>query len=323
LNASRKAGKKLPMSRASLALLLPMVLLLGCSKPEAPQRPAGPAAWTDARSLKLAMATLTSGSVERLELRHEPIADAEHARLKLVLLTSDGERVLVDETVPLAQRDAAWSARCLLVAEPPPGARRAISIDGGASWLTLLPLPGGKLQLCPHKKVAAVGGTPDWPMMLTAERWATGVLETAVWRCDEAGAHCLAGSQVTGMTVHHSEPDADVLVVSHEEEMHAAIAVFETLAVDRFLGAALLDAAVTRQRGLDQAELEKLGRHAAKALGPQGPFTVEQRKAMRLRVLMARDEAKKTAKDQLSPRASVAALIAALEDLPQEIPAGR
>ncbi len=308
----------------SLCVLL-CCLALACTKPTpAAVEEAGAdaavalPAWPDARSVKLSTAHPTPDRAEVLELRHVPNGAPGRAHVKLVLVLPEGEHVLVDQHVPLSQRDALWGSRFLLVAEPLPGVRRAISWDGGASYAAVLPLAPGRLFFCPHKKVEAVHGTPDWPKMLTLERWATGVLETAVWACDEAGQGCKSRS-LAGMTVHHGEPEADLLAVAHHGELPAVLSVLETLKVDRFLAAALLDAAVTGQRGLDAEQLEKLGRHAALALGPTSPLTHEERKAMRLRVLMARDEVKKHPKEQLSPRLSVDALRQALADLPEEL----
>jgi hypothetical protein len=148
----------------------------------APRPPAALAPWTDARTLELAVARPAPDRTERLELRHEPNpAEPARARLKLVFVLPEGEQVLVDERVSLEQRDAAWGASYQLIAEPPPGARRAVSDDGGKTYLALLPLGVGRWAFCPHQKVEAVNGTPSWPEMLALERWAAGLLETAVW----------------------------------------------------------------------------------------------------------------------------------------------
>ncbi|MBI5542351.1 MAG: hypothetical protein HY901_00560 [Deltaproteobacteria bacterium] len=310
--------------RLALLLVLPAA---ACSNPAPPSAapsvttPSGPAPWPDARALKVATASPTPNREERLELRHEPTGEALSARLKLVLVLPEGEQVLVDAQVSPSQRDGAWAAKYLLAAEPPPGNRRAISWDGGASFLAVLPFADGRLRFCPHEAVAAVNGSPDWSRMPTPERWATGVLETAVWGCDESGRRCKSRS-LAGMTVHHAEPGSTPLTVAHEEEVRQAVAVLETLKIDRFLAAALLDAAVATQRGLDAAQLQKLGQLAAKALGPQGPLTDDQRKTMRLRVTMAREEAKRTPQGQLSPRMSIEALAAALDEVPQAVGSG-
>lgn len=311
-----------------LAALALAGLCSACTKPAAPApqekpataaAPSGLAAWTDSRTLKLAVAMPTPARTERLELRHEPNpGDPARARLKLVYGVPEGEAVIVDEEVSLEQRDAAWGASYLLVAEPNPGNRRAVSSDGGKTYLALLPLGAGKWAFCPHKKVAAVSTTPNWPEMLTLERWATGVLETAVWGCDAAGRACKSRS-MAGMTVHHGEPDAVPLAVSHETELRQALSVLDGLKVDRLMAAALLDATVNYQRGLDEAELAKLGRLAAKALADDGALTEEERKALRMRVTMARSELKKMPKDQLSPRVSVQALADGLDGVPQAV----
>lgn len=307
------------MNRALAAALV--LLAASCSKPAEPPPPAPspePAPWPDARIRKLALAMPTPQRAERLELRHAPSVDASRAKLSLVFLAPEREQVIAEAEVPLAQRDAAWGAAWRLVAEPPPGERRAISWDGGASFHALLPLGDGRWAFCPHKKVAAAGGTPDWPEMLTLERWATGVLETAVWGCDAAGGRCKSRS-LAGMTVHHSEPDSTPVPLAHEIEARQVVSILEKLTADRFLAAALLDASVTYQRGLDEAALETLGTQAAKALGPDGPLAETERKAMQLRVTMAREEFKKAPKAQISPRASIEALAKALGALPQEV----
>lgn len=311
-----------------VAVLALAALSAACSSktstaPEAPAKPApatapGPAAWTDARTLKLAVAMPSPDRTERLELRHEPSADPALAHLKLVLVLPEGEQVLVDEYVPLPLRDAAWGAQCLLVPEPPPGVRRGLSTDGGKTFHALLPLAAGRWAFCPHKKVEAVSGTPNWPEMLTLERWATGVLETAVWGCDEAGSKCQTRS-LAGMTVHHGEPEQVPLAVSHQTEVHQVLSVADGLKVDRLLAAGLLDAALNYQRGLDEAELTKLGQLAAKALAEGGPLTDEERKALRMRVTMAREELKKAPKEQRSPRVSIAALVAGLDSVPTQV----
>ncbi|HEY3451959.1 MAG TPA: hypothetical protein VGK67_36710, partial [Myxococcales bacterium] len=107
-----------------LALVL-TCLLAACTKPASESTPpqgkpasapaSGAAPWTDARTLKLAVAMPTPERTERLELRHEPSpAEPTRAHLKLVYIVPEGEQVLVDETVTLEQRDAAWGASYLL-----------------------------------------------------------------------------------------------------------------------------------------------------------------------------------------------------------------
>ena len=317
------------MRKACLACLAALVLASCPSKetgpaakpsPPQPGTPSQPVAWTDAMVLKLALAMPAPDRQERLELRHEPQPDPARAHLKLVLVLPEGERTLLDQKAPLARRDELWSARWLLAVEPRPGVRRAISWDGGGNWAAVLSLADGSLVFCPHKTLAGINGLPDWSLMLTPERWATGLFETAVWGCDEAGDGCKARS-LSGMTVHHSETDAVVLAVSHETEMHAALANLDSFAPDRLLVSGALDACVNWQAGLSAAELEKLGQYTAKLLGPQGPLTEEERKALRLRVIAGRNEAKKTPKDQVSPRACVEALASALQGLQESVPA--
>lgn len=298
------------MPRTAPALLTALALA-ACSKPSTPAPPsvpAGPAPWTDARTLKVAVSSPAPDRSERLELRHLPDGGPERAHLVLVLDLPEGEKVLSDARVPLALRDVAWAARWMLVPEPAPGTRRAVSWDAGASFASVMTLPNGQLWFCPHKTMPGVNTLPDWPKMLTPERWAPGVLETAVWGCDEAG-RCEASSQAN-MTVHHSHPEKDFLVVSQEQELHAVLAIVEALPMDRFLGAALVDATLSFRKGATAEELEKLGSLAARALGPGGPFGEEERKAMRLRAQLGRDEAKKTPPGQLSPRRSIEAFFA-------------
>lgn len=325
LNRGGGAGKKLSMTR-SMPLLALALAHLACSRPAAPTPPAtptppGPAPWSEARALKVAVSSPAPGRTERLELRHLPEGGPERARVQLVLVLPEGEEVLSDARVPLAVRDAAWAARWMLVPEPAPGQRRAISWDGGASYASVMRLPNGELWLCPHKTMPSVNTLPDWPKMLNPERWAPGVLETAVWGCDEAG-RCKASSQAN-MTVHHSDPEKDFLVASQEAELHAVLAVVESLPMDRFLGAGLVDATLSYRKGASAEELEKLGRLAARALGPDGPFGEEERKAMRLRAQLGRDEAKKAPEDQLSPRRSIEAFFAGEEPVTVPGPRGR
>jgi hypothetical protein len=58
-------------------------------------------------------------------------------------------------------------------------------------------------------------------------------------------------------------------------------------------------------------------------VGPDGPLTEDERKALRLRVIAARNELKQAPKDQLSPRTSVEALSAGLKGLSDSVSAGK
>ncbi|MGC4115673.1 MAG: hypothetical protein QM765_13930 [Myxococcales bacterium] len=95
--------------------------------------------------------------------------------------------------------------------------------------------------------------------------------------------------------------------------------MLDGLKMDWLMAAGLLDATLNYQRGLSEEELVKLGKLTAKALADDGPLKEEERKALRLRVTMARAELKKMPKDQLSPRVSIQALTEALDGVPQAV----
>jgi hypothetical protein len=315
--------------RRPLALLLCASLALACQSTErsselapSPSQAgtgAGPepalADWTDARTRELAASRL-GDQVVTLELAHLPAQAGDRPTLELRLVQRGQATTLWSDTVDPARRDQLWNASWLLAIEPEPGDRLALSMDEGATFMPVF--DRAHPFLCPHERVAGVAGQPDWTRMPTLDRWAADVLQTAVWGCGENERGCRARS-LAGATVHHSEPQTEALAREHAVEVRHAVAVLDRLPPSRRLAAALVDASVGHQAGLDAGQLRALGTAAARALGPDGPLGPEERRALSLRVLMAREELKKAPPARISPRVSIEALSAALEEKPRAL----
>jgi hypothetical protein len=298
-----------------LVLLAALECSLGSCKAsqETPMEAPTVDAWPDARTRRIAVLAGPDGE-RTLELGHEPSAPdpSAFARLSLVLASPGKKDTLWSEAVPLAQRDALWKTDFLVVREPSPGERLGVSTDGGASFRLVLALGAIGPVFCPHLKLSGISGAPDWLKAPSLEAWAAAVLETAVWGCDAQGRHCKHRS-LAGLDSHHSEPGGeDLLPRFHDEELGPALAFAEGRKLDRKLASALVDAALTYQRVLDGPGLLRLGAAGAKALASDGPLSPGERKALHLRALLARDEAKKLPPAQLSPRESIAALLEGL-----------
>jgi hypothetical protein len=302
------------MHRTIAAAAVAMVAL-GCraqdAAPSAATMPQ-PTPWPDARSLRVAAA-----GEERLELRHEPATEpGALPTVQLVLVAPESEQALFAQPVTLERRDALFGARWVLARESAPGERRAVSADGGVSFMVALPI-GGERFLCSHVKLPSLQGLPDWPRLPTVEAWAAGVFETAVWSCDRSLARCRSRA-LANLPLHASDPDADPLATGHAQELRAALRAARDLRPSRALAVALVDAAVIAQPGLGALDLEAMGTLAGSLLR-KGPLGREERRALELRVSLARMEAKQTPADQLSPRTSIEALAAALEGIPEAI----
>ena len=293
--------------------LLALALLLSCKSPAVEEPVVDPEAklepWSDARTRRL-NAVSTGGGELVLELVHKP--SGRTPELSLQLVGKDSTQLLWTQVVPLTLRDRLWKAELALATEPA-GERLALTSDGGKTFHPIFKKGLAAPLLCPHLTFPGISGAPDWSRFPTIELWAAGALETAVWGCDPKGRRCKSRS-LANLAVHHSEPGGEELLPRfHDEELAAALPFVEDTTLDRRLAIALVDGAVTYQQGLDAAGLERLGRAAARALSHGSPLSLEERRALQLRAMMAKDEAKKRPKEQLSPRESIAALLAGVK----------
>ncbi|MGI5863493.1 MAG: hypothetical protein ACOX6T_15765 [Myxococcales bacterium] len=299
----------------SLALLLIAASALSCkSESSAPPEPeaagAAPAAaaaeWPDARVKEVATFE-RDGRKSVLTLKHSPAAGAEKAKVELVLAGTEGERTLWSGPVSPAQRDALWAAAWKLAIEPDEGGRLAVSSDGGATWRTAW---DAGAHFCPHARTPGKDGEPDWPNMPSRTQWAAEVLATSVWGC--AGEVCKSGSRAS-LPVHYTVGSDDLLPSAQLEELRLAIAHVESAGIaDRRLAMAVFGAALTYQHGLERSEIEKLAALAVKAIAEDGPLSAEERRTLKLQLMLAKSETKKLPPHQLSPRLSIEIVAAAV-----------
>ncbi len=297
----------------SLALLLLAVAALSCkSDSPAPQETkaaeVAPAAsdWPDARVLEVA-SFAHDGAKGFLSLKHSPASEGAKAKVELVLAGPGGERTLWSGPVSPAGRDALWAAGWRLALEPGEGGRLAVSTDGGATWRTAW--EAGE-HFCPHARTPGKNGEPDWPSMPSREQWAAEVLSTAVWGC--AGELCKSGSRAS-LPVHYTLGSQELLPSAQLEELRRAIAHVERAGLgERRLAMAVFGAALSYQHGLERSELEKLAALAVKALADDGPLSAEERRTLKLQLMLAKSEAKRLPPDQLSPRVSIELVAAAV-----------